>query len=94
MTSHAHLAQPVTQQHHAGRVARHCGAAAHGDANIGRGQRGGVIHAIAHQGHLPPLCPQPLHNRRLLLWAHAAVGVAGVDACRSCHGLHRLLSVS
>ena len=37
-------------QRDAGARDRHLGAGAHGDADIGRGQRGGVIHAVAGHG--------------------------------------------
>ena len=44
--------QPVVHQDHLGLLQRGVGTAcAHGHANVGRGEAGGIVHAVANHGH-------------------------------------------
>lgn len=90
----AHLAQPVAQQHHARRIARHRGTATHGHAHVGTGQCRRIIHTIPYHGHPPALRPQAAHKLCLLLGAHAGTGILGCNAGCRCHGLHRFWPVA
>ena len=46
-----HLAQVATHQGDVSRLHSHIGTGANGDADVGLGQRRGVVDAIAHHGH-------------------------------------------
>ena len=63
----------------------HVGAAAHGDADIGRSQGGGVVDAIANHGHHGILA-QPVDQRRLVCRQHFGMGLMNAQGLG--HRLH------
>jgi hypothetical protein len=65
-------------QHDVAGLHGHVGARADGDADVGGGQRRGVVHAVAHHGHLLPLRLELAHLGRLVLGQD--LGEDGVDA--------------
>ena len=72
---------------HQGEVAgldRHVGAGAHGQAEVGLGQRGGVVDAVADHGHDPALGLEPLDHVHLVRGQH--LGDHLVDADLGGHG--------
>ena len=70
--------QIAGQQRNPGAFDRHVGAAAHGDADIGGGQRRRVIDAVAGHGDAAAFAAQPLHHLALALRQHAGLDL--VDA--------------
>ena len=75
--------QVAGQKRDAGAFDRDIGAAAHGDADIGRGQRRRVIDAVADHGDAAAFAAKPLHHLALALRQHAGLDL--VDAERSGH---------
>ena len=75
-----HQAREIAgQQRHAGALDRHVGAAAHGDADIGRGQRRRVVDAVADHGDAAALAAQPLHHLALALRQHARLDLVDTE---------------
>jgi hypothetical protein len=62
----------AAQERDAGAFDRYIRAAAHRDADVGRGQRRRVIDAIADHGDAAAFGAQPLHHLALLLGQYAA----------------------
>ncbi|EAQ04289.1 hypothetical protein OB2597_09104 [Pseudooceanicola batsensis HTCC2597] len=68
---------------------RHIGAGAHGDAHIGLGQRGRVVHPVAGHGDREPLAFQGLHQRVLVFGADPGMDLVNAEFRRDrpCRGL-------
>ena len=60
---HAHV---VVEQHHIGTVARHVGAARHGNRYVGRGQHRRIVDAVAHHQYFSALPLQRFHISQLV----------------------------
>ena len=71
-------AQVALEQRDAGALDGDVGAGAHGDADVGRGQRRRVVDAVAGHRDDAALAPQPLDDRALLVGQH--LGLDLVDA--------------
>ena len=70
----------VIHQDQVGRLAGHFAAAlAHGDANIGVFERGGVVDAIASHGHHGAIFPERLDDPHFVLGHHARKNRYGFD---------------
>ncbi len=63
-------AEIALEERDAGALHGHVGAGAHGDADVGLGEGGGIVDAVARHGHLPPFRLQPLDDLALLLRLH------------------------
>ena len=70
------------QQRQAGAFDRHVGSRAHGDADIGRRERRGVVDAVAGHGDDMALALQPGDRLRLAFGRDS--GLEGVDAEPGC----------
>ena len=67
------------QQRHIGGLKRHLGPGrAHGDADIGAGQRRGVVHAVADKGDAAG-GGQFANRANLVLWQHFGVSLLGLQ---------------
>ena len=65
----------------------HVGAGAHGDADIGGGQRRRVVDAVAGHGDHAALAAQPLDDRALVLGQHLGLDLGDAEPAR--HGAAR-----
>ena len=68
------------------------GALPHGNADRGRGKRGGIVHPVAHHDYLAALSFQLLHEPVLVL--RKQIGAEFGDARRLCDAGGRLLVVA
>ena len=55
------------------------GAGAHGEAEVGLGERGGVVHAVADHGHDPALGLQPADHVDLVGGQHLGDHLVDAD---------------
>jgi hypothetical protein len=69
-------AEIALQQRDAGAFHRHIGAGAHGDADIGGGQRRGVVDAVAGHGDDPAGLLQLCDHGALLIRQHLGLDIA------------------
>ena len=84
--------QVASHQRQVRRLDGHVGAGAHGEAEVGLGQGGGVVHAVADHGDDLALALQPAHHVDLVLGQHLGDDV--VDADLAGHGPCRPLVVA
>lgn len=61
---------------------RHVGAGPHRDADMGRGQRGGIVDAVARHRDDPAFGLQPLHDRGLVLGKTSATTTWSMPSSR------------
>jgi hypothetical protein len=87
-----HQREVAAHQRDAGGFHRHVGAAArgrHGNADVGRGQCGRIVGAVADHRDDVAVLAQRAHLRRLVGRQHVGAHVAGVDAQALRHRLRR-----
>ena len=82
------------QQRDARALDRHVRAAAHGDADIGGGQRRRVIDAVADHGDAAALVAQPEHHLALALREDSRLDLVDTERCRHRPRRVRLSPVS
>ena len=72
----------AAEQRDAGALDRHVGAGAHRDADIGGGERGRVVDAVARHGDDAAVAPQLLDRGALLVRQHLGFDLADAELAR------------
>ena len=80
-------AEVALQQRDAGALHRDVGAGPHGDADLGGGERRGVVDAVAGHGDDPPGLLQPGDHGALLIRKHLRLDIGDPEFPR--HGIRR-----
>ena len=70
-----HQPRVAAHERDARSVHGHVGAGAHGNAHVGRGQRGCIVDAVAHHGHAGTAALQFAHDARLFTGQHFGADV-------------------